>query len=184
MRRILVAATLPLLASLLALLLPLAGAGAQLAELQPGTRVRLRAPSAVAGCLEGTVVTRVADTVTVTRPNAAPVPIPLAAITSVEVSRGKSRSAGAVRGALWGGGVGLVLGVLAAAAPNECTGDCEDEPTDTEMVVATPIVSALIGAPVGAIVGAERWVRLSIPGRAPRVPGRSGQLRVALSIRF
>jgi len=165
------------------LLTPLASAGAQLAELQPGTRVRVRAPSVVAGRLEGVVVQRVADTVVVTRPNAGPVSLPIAAITRAEVSRGRSRGAGALRGALWGGGVGLALGALAAAAPNECNANCEDEATDVGLVVGTPVLGAAVGAAVGTAVGAERWVPLRVPVRATFAP-RRGSLEIELSVTF
>jgi hypothetical protein len=165
-----------LITTLWLLLLSTAG-GAQLAELQPGTRVRLRAPDVVAGRLEGVVVARGADTLALTRPNAVPVGIPLSAITAAEVSRGKSRRTGAVRGALWGAGVGVALGVLAAVAPDDCSGEeCEDVPSDVETIVIMPIASALTGAAIGAVVGAERWERLAIPTRAALAPGAARRL--------
>jgi hypothetical protein len=161
-------------------------AGAQLAELQPGTRVRIRAPSVVAGRLEGIVILRTPDTVAVTRPDGAPISVPIVAITSADVSRGRSRSAGAIRGALWGTGVALLLDVAAALAPDDCTGDCADEPTDVELMVGMPVAGLLVGAPVGALIGAERWERIAIRVRPAVVPGegRGARLSLSLSLAF
>ncbi|MHB1224261.1 MAG: hypothetical protein ACYC2G_09505 [Gemmatimonadaceae bacterium] len=173
MRRVLLALAL--------LLMHAVPAGAQLAELRPGTRVRIRAPSAVAGPLEGAVILRTPDTVAVTRPDAAPISVPIAAITSADVSRGRSRSAGAVRGALWGIGVALLLGVATALVPDDRSGDCGDEPTDVGLLVGMPIAGLLVRAPIGALIGAGRWERIAIPVRTTVGPGGGRRVRLALS---
>ncbi len=89
---------LALLASVVA-----TAAHAQLAELTAGTKVRVRAPSAVAGRVTGVVLSRGADSLMISRENATPVTLTLAALTSLEISRGNSHGRGAVKGALWGG---------------------------------------------------------------------------------
>ena len=75
---------------------------AQLTEVQPGARVRVEAPGIVAGRYVGTVLTRTADTVVVGNPHAVPLRIPFARITAIEISRGKSRTEGAISGIKWG----------------------------------------------------------------------------------
>ena len=77
--------------SFIALWAAVAPARAQLTEIQPGARVRIAAPGIVAGRYVGTVLTRSADTVELGAPGTSPIKVPIARITSVEVSRGSSR---------------------------------------------------------------------------------------------
>ena len=79
-----------------------APANAQLLELQPGARVRIVAPTVLGGKLEGTVVGRKGDTLSIVPRNVAPVDIPISALSRVEIYRGKSRTAGAKKGLMWG----------------------------------------------------------------------------------
>ncbi|MBA3671386.1 MAG: hypothetical protein H0W68_05120 [Gemmatimonadaceae bacterium] len=71
---------------------------AQIGELQPGVRVRLSAPGAVAEGYEGTLISRTADTLVVAGGKVAPVRVPVSAITGLELDRGKSHGKGALRG--------------------------------------------------------------------------------------
>src|SRR5215831_4456027 len=106
-------------------------AEAQLApfvELQPGTRVRIQAPGIVPGRLEGTVVARTRDSVTLTRSRGAPIPVPLAGITAAEVSRGRSHRHGATTGLAWGASVGLAVGMLSAVTYDARSTACGVEP--------------------------------------------------------
>ena len=86
----------------LRLILPIcliaAQARAQSTELRPGAKIRVIAPGIVAGRLEGTLLSRTRDSLTIGSPDNAPLSIPLAGITSVEVSHGKSRAKGALKG--------------------------------------------------------------------------------------
>jgi hypothetical protein len=157
-------------------------AHAQFVELDPGTRIRLRAPAAVAGQLTGVVIARSNDSLTVSRSNAMPVTVPFTALTSLEVSRGKSHGRGALKGALWGGGVFLVLGlVLPIEECDESTPSniCGDE-SRAEGVVWATTSGALTGALVGAIIGAERWERAALPLRVGVRPLSGGALSVAV----
>src|SRR5687768_16544385 len=78
--------------------------------LQPGAKVRITAPTAGVERFQGTVIAA-GDTVDVARGDAR-VRVPAAAVTRLELSRGRSRLAGAGRGAMWGAGIGLGLGAL------------------------------------------------------------------------
>ena len=135
-----------------------------MAELQPGARVRIVAPGIVAGRYVGTVLTRTGDTLSLGSPNAVPLRLPLDRLTSVEISRGKSRSAGALRGIVWGAPIGLGLGVLSLGLADECV-TCTDEPSDAEAVALYTLGGVLWGAGIGAIIGRERWERFHLATR-------------------
>lgn len=173
------------LLTLALLALPLASVDAQLAELTPGTKVRLRAPTAVAGQLKGLVIARTNDSVTVTRENATPVAIPLAALTSLEISRGKNRLRGAGKGALWGAGSASVLFALIPAddcAAGESGPACETLSVG-ESVALGAIGGAIWGVLIGALVGSEHWERAILPSQvtvAPAPRGRGLQLGLRL----
>lgn len=163
---------------------PQTAAHGQLAELQVGARVRLRAPGVVAGRLEGTVIARSRDSVTVTAPQSAPLSIPLAAIRAADVSRGRSRGDGALKGLAWGTGIGLAMGLLTQIDYNDC-GDhpCMGDLTRGEYFATSLVAGAGLGAAIGAIVGAEHWERLAIPPRLALSRSRTGTT-VALALRF
>jgi hypothetical protein len=157
-------------------------AHAQFKELDPGTRVRLQAPSAVAGKLVGVVIARSGDSLTVSRSNAMPVTVPVSSLTSLEISRGKSHGRGALKGALWGGGVFLVLGVvmpIEECDENTPSNICGDE-SRAEGVVWAATGGALTGALIGAIIGAERWERAALPLQLGVRPLSGGGVRVAV----
>ena len=163
-------------------------AGAQLAELQLGARVRVRAPAVVAGRLEGTVTARSLNSVTLTTPRGAPVPVPLAAITAAEVSRGRSRRDGAVKGLAWGAGVGLAVGILSAVTYDAGSDTCGTEPCDNsfspgEVVAGAYMAGAMLGAGIGAIKGAEHWESLTIQPYVALRPRRDG-LTLVVGILF
>ena len=164
-----------------------AGADAQFAELQPGARVRLRAPEAIAGRVVGTIIARSPDSVTLTTRHGPPIAVPLATITGAEVSRGRSRRDGAVKGLAWGTGVGLAvwaLEVIAYDRSSACGEErCEDDLSPGKYVAAGVVTGATLGVGIGAIVGAEHWERIAIPTPIALRPSRGG-LTVAASIRF
>ena len=142
-------------------------AGAQLREIQPGARIRVQAPGVVAGRVEATVITRARDTVTLTTGRGAPVSVPLAAITTADVSRGRSHRDGAVKGLAWGAGVGVAVGIVSALTYDAGSDACGTEPCDNryspgEVVAGGFVAGAGLGAGIGAIKGAERWERLTL----------------------
>ena len=147
---------------------------AQVSEIQPGARVRITAPGIVAGRYAATVLTRTTDTVRVSAPGMAPFDIPVASIKYLEVSRGNSRALGAVRGVLWGGGIGLAVGMILAAT--EDSNANYDNLSAGEVVAYSTLSGSFYGAIIGAIVGRERWERFEMPVRTSlRVqPGQVG----------
>lgn len=172
------------LAVLLAVTLA-APASAQLTEAQPGARVRVQAPGVVAGKFEGTVLTRLPDTLVVGGPNVIPVRVPLAKITGLEISRGKSRADGAIVGMKWGvpimAAVGVVIGV--AASSDDCT-NCT--PIEGGVVGATglfAVTGAIYGAGIGALIGRERWEQFDLSPRTS-LDMRQGRIGLGLSFGF
>jgi hypothetical protein len=168
--------------------LPLATVGAQpLSELAPGARVRIRAPGIVAGRYTGTVLSRTADTLVVASSAAAAARVPVSSLTSVEVSRGKSRSRGVLKGIAWGAPIGLVVGLLAAAALSSDPdyGGLE-ETSKGEFVAQSFAGGAIWGAIIGAIAGSERWDRYDLPTRTslwrPITPGGGARLGVRVAV--
>jgi len=166
---------------------PFTMAGAQLSELQPGARVRIQAPGIVAGRYVGTVLTRGVDTVEVGAPGTAPVRIPLARITSAEVSRGSSRTLGAIRGMVWGAPIGLAIGIVAAAGTDDdpyCFDSCSTGGSNkAELIAGSTLGGAFWGAAIGAIVGRERWERFEIAPRSS-VDVRNGRTSIGLAVAF
>jgi hypothetical protein len=135
-----------------------------LAEVQPGARVRVDAPGIVAGRYVGTVLTRNDDTFTIGNPTGPPISVPLARIRSLEISRGKSRADGAIRGMLWGAPIGAVSGAFAGAFSDSCE-TCADKTSTGEAILLFTASGVLWGAGIGAIVGRERWERFDLPVR-------------------
>jgi len=149
-----------------------------LAEVQPGARVRVEAPGIVAGRYVGTVLARGTDTLKLGNSSGAPVALPLRAIRSLEISRGKSRSAGALRGMMWGVPIGVALGVFAVATTDDCDA-CFESTSDAEGFALLAASGLLWGAGIGALVGRERWERFDLP---VRTAFRVGRRDVALAI--
>jgi hypothetical protein len=172
-------------AAALALVLTPMLARAQYTEAQPGARVRIEAPGVVAGRFEGTVLSRDSGVVRVGSPNAAPVDVPMARITSLEISRGKSRWAGVGRGAGIGLPVGLVLGLIAATGDADARTYWDVSGRDTlsrgEVIGYAAFAGVLWGGAIGALVPKERWEPFTV---APRTgfDWRSRRLELGLAL--
>jgi hypothetical protein len=83
-------------------------------------------------------------------------------IQQLQISDGRKRNTG--KGALWGAGVGLGLGVLAVAALDDCTMGygrfwfdfCEGE--EDVLILGSIAAGAALGAVVGFLIKSARWV--------------------------
>lgn len=161
----------------------------QVTEAQPGARVRLSAPGIVAGSYVGTVLAREPGIMRVGSPNTPPIDVPIERITSLEISRGKSRSAGAGRGVFIGTLTGVVLGIVAAASDeeNRTYFDYEQGRRDTlsrgEVIGYTAFTGAVIGAAIGALVPKERWERFDLAPRTGIDPRRR-RMELGVSIGY
>ena len=169
-----------------------APAAAQGVVLNPGARVRLDAPSAGVRHFEGTIIAT-GDTIDVARASAR-VRVPASAVTRLEVSGGKNRTQGAVRGIMWGAGIGLVVGAVSVnTADNSVCYDSRVGRSDCtvsskgEWIAASAVGGALWGALFGALVGRERWDTVAVPGShataamRPRI-GPVGTLGIAVTL--
>jgi hypothetical protein len=140
---------------------------AQTLELEPGAKVRVVAPALWAARYQATIGARRGDTLSLVRQKAAPIDVPLGSVTRIDVSRGRSRRAGAIRGIVWGAGVGVALGLVNA------TGYGRDPTTGCRTIACGPNIFAdgasfvfggtLWGAGIGAIAGRESWQRVINP---------------------
>ena len=171
-----------ILAAMLCVVLPTT-VMAQMLEVQPGARVRVRAPGALAGRLTGIVIARTPDSLTIARTNASPLAIPTPSLTTVELSRGKSRGAGALKGMVIGAGVGLLLGLTPLPEPTCTTRGCDPTPTRGEYMGTMILGSGVIGAGIGAIVGREQWDRYQLPAHVGLILP-SHRRGVGLSLRY
>lgn len=109
---------------------------------------------------------------------------PVASVSYVQVSRGKSAWTGAKFGGLIGAGVGVVIGVREAIAPNDSFNaprdpDCDVNTMscryDSDVVLATKRLAGytLLGAAAGAVIRREHWVKGELPATArDRDPAR------------
>lgn len=154
----------------------------QYAEVLPGARVRIIAPGVVAGRYVGTVLSRPGDTVVVASSGGAQVRVPIPSMTSLEVSRGKSRMAGFTRGIQWGTPIGLGFGLLTMSSV-EGTDQGDGETWGRgEWAAYSALSGAIWGGIIGAVVGRERWDAYIPQGRVSVVPhGRGVGVGLAFS---
>ncbi len=144
----------------------------------PGDRVRVTAPEIQSQRFVGTVIETGADTCLLKvegRP--APLPLALAAVTQLEVSRGQANKG--KTGAIIGGAVGAGIGVAVIISSYE--EDCGSQflsdlcETSNVLAVASPLVLGVAGALLGNVIGrsikSERWEEVPLDrlrvGRSP-----------------
>jgi hypothetical protein len=161
-------------------------AAGQRSEIRPGARIRVAAPGVVAGRLTATVISRGPDTVVVASPDLPSLAIPVSSITSLELSRGSSRAAGAMRGIAWGVPIGLVLGLATTSLADSC-GDCGrtslQAPSRVEWVLFNGIGGGMWGALIGAAIGRERWEPFEL-GRRTSIGLGNGRPTLAVGLSF
>ena len=138
----------------------------------PGDRVRIKAPTISTRQFEGEVVALRSDTLIIDariwergrmqwrdQPQAK---IPVASVDRIDISRGKKSNVGkgAITGGLIGAGIGLVIGIGAAA---EDGGFFDFGP---EVVPAAVLAVGAYGAGIGALIGlimpGERWEEVPV----------------------
>ena len=168
---------------------------------KPGDRVRITAPG---GFPTGTVTFVAVSTDTlVVRLGTNTWSVPIAAVTRLEVSRGR-KSFGTRRGAIIGGLVGAASGAIIGAAsyeePKPCVPesffDCVDFDVfqgGTRTAASAALTGAVLGAVAGAAIGGllgsviktERWEGVALYRlRVSVVPQRDGRFTFRLSVAF
>lgn len=173
------------LTQFLRVLLPVAGlmisdlAGAQeegiIAE---GSKIRISVPGAKK--VTGVVKSRTADSTTIFVEGYGGTRRFLNSdIVELKISRGRTWTAGARKGAIWGGGLGAILAVGIFSDPepdNYYTSDSKNE-LATSMLVG----SLIWGVGIGALVKAEDWESLPVRPRFAVSPSSGG---VGVSVAF
>lgn len=137
--------------AMIATLLVASTAMAQVAH--PGIGVRVRAPGVLFERFTGVYLGRSGDTLLLGNDERGPVRVPAAAVSELDLSKGTSRWQGALRGALWGGGIFLAIGVVGALA------DTSTNTNRSSDIAYLVIGGAETGAIIGAIIGKRVWVR-------------------------
>jgi hypothetical protein len=120
----------------------------------PGVAVRVHAPTHLLGTLEAVYLGRSGDTLLFGNAERGPVRVPASAITQLEVSRGKSRWLGALRGAAW---TGMILGALGAVIAYSPDYNPDIDGSRGNFVAAMAGGGVEIGAIVGALIPMSRW---------------------------
>jgi hypothetical protein len=139
----------------------------------------------------GTLIEQRDDSIVLAR-NSVHTSYPVASVTDVRLSRGKSIWAGAKFGGLIGAGIGLVTVAPQLAGPNDSydpvDSDCDPNTAscryESDLVHAAKYVGgyALAGALAGAVIRRERWVKGQLatqsdhhePARLLLAPTRDG----------
>ena len=121
---------------------------------------RVRLWTAAAEAVTGRVVAVTPESLQVAQDDRDPVTVAVATVQRVEVSRGgKSKGAGAKKGALWGAIIGGTFGAISGGLQHETLG--EDGSTVGEAVAlgvwSGGLFGGLIGAGIGAARAGEKW---------------------------
>lgn len=128
-----------------------------------GARVRVTAPDLARRPIIGQVLTLFPDTLLIQVSPESAREVPLASIRTLEVSRGRQRERGFLRGAAIGLGVSLALGAIALVHDNRNPGEGVGMSFIIPVLVA-PVLT-LGGGLIGASQGPDRWEAVEIPPR-------------------
>jgi hypothetical protein len=129
----------------------------ELTLVKPGMRVRLWNPDSIGYRRPGTLQRLTADSIFITRADGVVVGRDVAGLDGIEISRGRSRGAGALRGAVAGFGVGGVLLPLSGLTHRPEGG------LDFKTLVKPTnyLIGAAVGTVIGGLSGVERWKRVA-----------------------
>jgi hypothetical protein len=120
-----------------------------------GQRVRVQAPPLFEDRRKGDVFAPVIDTLFLKKKDAAVQPIPVSAITSLEVSRGRQRW-------LWGF-LGATAGFFAGGLLGAQTYDTGESDIDGILAsIAGAAIGTVSGAIIGAVAAPERWKKIPV----------------------
>ena len=173
---------------LLRMILPLAAlmissrpATAQNAGIAEGSRVQIATPGAKR--VSGIVRSVTADSTTIFVDGDGGIRRFLNSdVTDLRVSRGKTALAGAKRGAIWGGGMGTALAIVALVTP-EPDQTYGNHVSNDELALDMFLAGLLWGTGIGALVRAEHWDVVPLRTRTSALSGSVG-LSVAFSPSF
>jgi hypothetical protein len=174
-----------ILALALSVLVSNADLGAQATPpLEPGSRIRVRAPDAGANKLVGAYLGTVADTLRVQMEELSSVrSIPFSSVVALEASRGRKSNAlkGMGLGFVGGAGAGLVVGLAVDRG--------DDDASRLQLIGLGAgffgACGAVVGLLTGAMITSERWEEVPLERvRASFAPQHDGRRRIGLSVAF
>lgn len=137
---------------------PVASMAAQRSELRDGARIRLRAPDFITDEAEGLISGVRGDTLLFISGSSPQVRVPLSAIRSISVYRGRSHRRGVLEGAAWGAGIGLAAGFLSQRTT--CNSSACGSGSRAATIGVVTAVGAAGGAILGRVRGGDRWETL------------------------
>lgn len=154
---------------------------AQEDDLKVGARVRVELGKGK--CVVGILSSLDPARLDVTDTKGRVVGIARADVAKLQISAGRPRHV--VKGAIIGGAVGLVLGVLAARGII-CASDLIAPPVcentfDPSLVIVGVIASSAVGILVGAAFRSDRWKDAALP---PQASEQQAGVRIAFRVRF
>jgi len=169
-------------------LLDLVVEGGQTAPtLAPGSRVRVEAPAVHGGALIGQIEALDAASLRVQLQTGGVITVPRDAIVRIDTSEG--RRPNKLRGAVIGGCVGLVGGLVVAAQSREEDDRSFSPGFDRSVEVIGTLTLAGVGAGLGTLVGAmirtERWQEVQLPVPSMRLglaPTRTGGANIVVTL--
>lgn len=142
-------------------------AGAQVAGVERGDKIRVTSPGELTGKITGIVTGITPDSLQFMHRDSS-INISLASLSRLEVSNGEKRSAG--RGALIGaGGLGATMGLLMMSTDESCSSDegwCIDLFSRSDSFKLGLVSGALLGGIGGAVIGhfiiRDRWEKIEL----------------------
>ena len=160
----------------IALAIPLSSPQAQEVTVSVGTKVRIE--STVTRKLNGVLLARDADSITVVNAYGTVTTLPTSSVVRIRTRDGRSHKMGAARGVLYGAVTGTAIGFAAHRYYGD--GGPGSEPVYVSMGA---VYGTLLGGVIGAVVGTQRWK--TVYGRDVRVsygPNLNGRLLVGLQL--
>ncbi|MDP1889662.1 MAG: hypothetical protein Q8K55_02120 [Gemmatimonadaceae bacterium] len=157
----------------LALTIPMAAPRAQEVTVPIGTKVRVE--STVKRKLDGVLLARDVDSITVVNAYGTVTTMPTASVVRIRIRDGRSHKTGAVRGLLYGAITGIAIGEAAQRYYGNM-------PVGLYHSMGA-VYGTVLGGVIGAVVGTQRWK--TVYGRNVGVsyrPDLNGRLSVGLRI--
>jgi hypothetical protein len=147
---------------------------ADLADLPPGSRVRVSSATLASGAVVGTLVSIDAHEVVVLARGPRDAPVRIALDEGTKVERSGSRRSQWARGAMMGGAIGAVPGLLLTFG--DYSSDVHgDGPSPAAVAAMGAAGGALVGAAVGWAIKRDDWREVSLPSAGlALMPWRGG----------
>jgi hypothetical protein len=125
----------------------------------PGIGARVRAPSVLFDRFEGIYLGRSGDTLLFGDDERGPVRVPSASITQLELSGGKSRSRGAIRGAVVLGAIMAGLSAIMTSSNDTTLYNPRVDGSRGSFITETAVGGVFMGALVGVFIPVHVWRR-------------------------